>query len=81
LTQRGCIEGCLQFLGLEVSDAWLWGCSGLAFFTNVSEVLCPSAMHSPKLNTKQRGCNVGYEWEQVSGWKGRDDCRGKREPA
>lgn len=81
LTQPGCIEGCLEFLGLDVSDAWLWGCSGLAFFTNISEVLCPSAMHSHKLNMNQRGCNVGYEWEQVFSWKGRDDYEAKRKLA
>ena len=81
LTQAGCIEGCLEFLGLEVSDAWLWGCSGLAFFTNISEVLCPSAMHSHKFNMNERGCNVGYEWEQVFSWKGRDDYEARRKLA
>ena len=81
LTQAGCIEGCLEFLGLEISKAWLWGCSGLAFFTNISEVLCPSAMHSHKLNMNERGCNVGYEWEQVFSWKGRDDYEARRKLA
>ncbi len=81
LTQVGCIEGCLEFLGLDVSDAWLWGCSGMAFFTNISDVLCPSAMHSHKFNMNERGCNVGYEWEQVFTWKGRDDYQAKRKLA
>jgi hypothetical protein len=81
LTQPGCIEGCLGLLGLDVSDAWLWGCSGLAFFTNISDVLCPSAMHSHKFNMNQRGCNVGYEWEQIFSWKGRDDYEAKRKLA
>jgi hypothetical protein len=81
LTQPGCIEGCLDFLGLGVSEAWLWGCSGLAFFTNISDVLCPSAMHSHKFNMNERGCNVGYEWEPVFSWKGRDDYETKRKLA
>ncbi len=81
LTQPGCIEGCLELLGIDVSAAWLWGCSGLAFFTNISDVLCPSAMHSHKFNMNQRGCNVGYEWEQIWSWKGRDEYEAKRKLA
>jgi hypothetical protein len=81
LTQPGCIEGCLEFLRLDVSPAWLWGASGIAFFTNVADDLCPSAMHSHKFNMNRLGCNVGYEWEQKWSWKGRDEYEARQREA
>jgi len=38
----GCIKGCLNYLGIEVSDAWLFGATGHAFVLNISPGLCPS---------------------------------------
>ena len=42
VSQLGCIKGCLDYLGVEVSDAWLYGVSGYAFILNMHEVVCPS---------------------------------------
>jgi len=33
----GCIKGCLNYLGMEVSDAWLFGATGHAFIINVAD--------------------------------------------
>lgn len=38
----GCIKGCLNYLGVKVSDAWLFGATGHAFVLNISPGLCPS---------------------------------------
>jgi hypothetical protein len=37
-----CIGGCLDYLGLPASDAWLWGGTGHAFVLNIHKTLCPS---------------------------------------
>jgi len=42
VSHLGYIKGCLDYLGIEVSDAWLFGGTGNAFVLNVHEDLCPS---------------------------------------
>ncbi len=42
ITQLGCIEGCLAYLGREVPAPWIFGGSGHAFVLNVSR----RGMHS-----------------------------------
>ena len=64
LTQPGCIEAILEYLGIDVTPPWLWGASGIAFFMNTSDDLCPSCHHSHGFNMNQRAKNVGYEWKQ-----------------
>jgi AraC family transcriptional regulator len=32
----GCIKGCLNYLSLDVSDAWLFGATGHAFIINIA---------------------------------------------
>lgn len=62
----GCIRGCLNYLGIECSDAWLFGASGHAFVLNISPGLCPSGPTdwdtSRFLNL---GRNIGYVVERV----------------
>jgi hypothetical protein len=36
-THLSCIKGCLDYLSLDVSDAWLFGVTGHAFILNISE--------------------------------------------
>ncbi|MCD4657400.1 MAG: hypothetical protein K8S87_07625 [Planctomycetes bacterium] len=38
-THIGCIKGCLNYLGLNISDGWLFGATGHAFVINIHEVL------------------------------------------
>jgi hypothetical protein len=42
ITQLGCIKGCLDYLGREVSFPWLYGGTGYAFVLNIQETLDPS---------------------------------------
>jgi len=42
ISAMGCIKGCLDYLGLEVSNTWLYGASGYGFVINIHEVVCPS---------------------------------------
>jgi hypothetical protein len=61
VSQLGCIAGCLDYLGLDVSDAWLFGATGHAFILNVHEALCPSgptAWNTQRM--RKLGENVGY---------------------
>ena len=41
-TTVGCLRGCADVLGIDVSDAWLSGATGHAFVMNIHDVLCPS---------------------------------------
>ena len=74
VTHLGCIKGCLAYLGLDVSDAWLFGATGHAFVINVHEVVCssgPTAWNTEMLF--KLGNNVGYTIDGVFGWKSGGD--------
>jgi len=62
----GCIKGCLNYLDIDVSDAWLFGATGHAFVLNISPGLCPSGPTDwdtrPFLSL---GHNIGYLVENV----------------
>jgi len=81
LTQPGCIEAILEFLGIDVTPEWLWGASGIAFFMNTADDFCPSCHHSHGFNMNQRGRNVGYNWEQFLSFTNQDDYEEKRAAA
>jgi len=49
ITWLGCLEGCLDYLHIDTSEDWLYGCSGYAFFIVIDRVLCPSALHAHRL--------------------------------
>lgn len=60
-SHMGCIKGCLDYLGIEVSDAWLFGATGHAFVINIAPGLCPSG--PTDWDTRplvELGRNVGY---------------------
>ena len=38
----GCLKGCLDHLGVEITEEWLYGASGHTFILNIHKVLCPS---------------------------------------
>jgi hypothetical protein len=42
MSQMGCLKGCLQFLGSDVSTPWLYGATGQAFVINLHDEVCPS---------------------------------------
>lgn len=81
-THMACIKGCLDFLGVKVSDAWLFGGTGHAFVINMHEVVCPSGPTA--WNTSRMfelGKNLGYEVTGVFGFKTDADFAQKQEAA
>ena len=44
-THMGCLEGCVNYLGLDMSPGWLFGGTGHAFFMNVGDSFCPAGPH------------------------------------
>jgi hypothetical protein len=62
----GCIRGCLNHLGSDISDAWLFGATAHAFVLNVAPGLCPSGPTDWDTSGFLRlGRNVGYQVESV----------------
>ncbi len=67
----GCLEGCLAYLGAEITPAWLYGGTGHAFIANVAEGLCPSGPTA--WNTEMLfslAPNLGYTCWGLSVWRG-----------
>jgi len=82
VSHLGCIKGCLDYLGMDVSDAWLYGGTGHAFVINLHEGVCPSgptAWDSAKLF--ELGKNLGYVIDGVCGHKSQDGFAGLQEQA
>ena len=63
-SHMGALEGCLKYLGIEVSPGWLFGSTGHAFIMNISDDLCGSDPHSWRWATVNKlGKNIGYKAE------------------
>jgi len=61
----GCLKGCLDYLGVDVSDAWLYGATGHAFVINMHEAVCPSgptAWHTGTVHTLAKNVGCAGEW-------------------
>lgn len=70
----GCIKGCLNYLNKPVSDAWLYGATGIAFMINIHEnVYSYSVGRWNKEEFYQLGENIGYETENIVGENSRGD--------
>lgn len=70
VSHLGCVKGCLEYLSLDVSDAWLFGGTGHAFIINVHEEVCPSgptAWMTEMLG--MLGRNLGYDVDCAFGMK------------
>lgn len=79
VSHLGCVGGCLDYLGLDVSDGWLYGATGHAFILNIHDVVCPSgptAWNTEML--RALGKNVGYESRGLSAERGDADFDEKR---
>jgi hypothetical protein len=82
VSHLGCIKGCLNFLDLLITDAWLYVATGHAFILNVTPDLCPSG--PTDWNTEKiikLGENIGYKTETISGWKGNENLNQLQERA
>lgn len=79
VSHLGCIKGCLDYLDLDVTDAWLFGATGHAFIINMAEGVCPSgptAWHTEMLF--KLGRNIGYAIDGVFGSKSHGDFAEKQ---
>jgi len=82
ISHLGCLKGCLDYLGIDLSWAWLYGGTGHAFVINIHEVVCPSgptAWHTERL--LQLAPNLGYEVSGIFAHKGQPDFAAKQEEA
>lgn len=82
VTHLGCIKGCLEYLNMDVSDAWLFGATGHAFIINVHDVVCPSgptAWYTEMLF--KLGKNIGYTIDGVFSHKSKSDFAEKQKLA
>jgi hypothetical protein len=74
VSHLGCIKGCTDCLGLDISDAWLYGATGHAFVINVHTELCPSGPTAWKTEKLfELGPNAGYKIDGIFGFKGGPD--------
>jgi len=66
----GCIKGCLEYLGSDVSFPWLYGGTGHAFIISIDpgvDVSSPDSWdHQPQYDL---GANLGYTIDGFSAWK------------
>ncbi len=73
-THIGCLKGCLEYLDIEMSDAWLFGATGHAFVMNIHEQLCPSGPTAWKTQPlHELGHCAGYRMESITGHKSQKD--------
>jgi len=82
VSHLGCIKGCLDYLGLDISNAWLFGGTGHALVINLHEEVCPSgptAWHTEMLS--RLGRNLGYDIAYVFGHKSNEDFAGVQRKA
>ena len=74
VSHLGCIKGCLEYLNLDVSKAWLFGATGHAFIINIHEAVCPSGPTA--WNTEmlfELGRNIGYIPSGIWSFKSNSD--------
>ncbi len=68
ISHMGCHHGCTDYLGLDISRAWIFGGTGHAFALNIHEELCPSGPTAWMTDSVDRlAANIGYLVEGVSG--------------
>ena len=82
VSHLGCLKGCADYLGLEVSDGWLYGGTGHAFVLNIHEMVCPSGPTAWIAEPIFRlGRNLGYVIDGAFGSRARGDLAEARAKA
>lgn len=70
VSHLGCVKGCLDYLGIEITDAWLYGGTGHAFIINISPDSCPSGPTAWRtMMLFEQGPALGYQVSGVFGSK------------
>lgn len=80
-TQLGCLKGSSEYLGLEMSDAWLFGGTGAAFILQMDEQgfgAGGSWHQSPMMNLCN---NLGFTVKGVYAYRNDDDFAKKQQTA
>ena len=81
-SHMGALEGCLKYLGIDVSPGWLYGSTGHAFILNIDDDLCGSGPHCWGWGiVNQLGKNIGYKAEAVYTNVNKEDFSQKQEKA
>jgi len=80
ITRMGCIKGCAEYLGSDVSYGWLYGGSGQAFVLNIHCAVCPSGPTAwSEAECDALAANVGLKIEPFQGDKLKDGIDTRRE--
>ena len=67
----GCLKGCADYLGLDLSLPWIYGATGHAFLLNMHELDCPSGPTAWKPFRFLELCrNLGIHVDHVMRFKG-----------
>lgn len=78
-THLGCIKGCIEYLKIDVSYAWLFGATGHAFILNIREDVCPSGPTAWNTDMLFKlGENLGYVVNGVFSIKTNRDFKEKQ---
>jgi len=83
VSHLGCLDGCIQYLGLDVSTPWLYGATGHAFIINIStKDICPSGPTAWRTQMLFKlAPNIGYEVNGVFSPKDAQGFEQKKEEA
>lgn len=82
VSHLGCVKGCLDFLDIEMTDAWLYGGTGHAFIINIGEDSCASGPTAWKtMMLYEQGAMLGYQVEGLFGSKYEQDLTGLQNEA
>ncbi len=82
VSHLGCIKGCLDYLGAEISWPWLYGGTGHAFIINMHKVVCPSGPTAWNTEMLFRlAPNLGYKVAGVFAHKSAPDFAAKQAEA
>ncbi|WP_274366027.1 hypothetical protein [Paenibacillus thermotolerans] len=80
-SQLGCLKGCSDYLGIELSDSWLFGGTGAAFILHMDEQGFGAGApwyQGPMMNLCN---NLGFTVNGVYGFKSDDDFADKQQMA
>jgi hypothetical protein len=74
VSDLACLKSCLDYLGINVSDGWLYGVSGNAFALNIHQELCPSGPTAwKKERVYELAENLGCKIRTLRAFKGQKD--------
>ena len=74
VSHLGCVKGCLDYLGVDISKGWLYGGTGHAFVINMHDEVCPSGPTAWKSTMLfELAPNLGYRVQGVFGSKHTED--------